>query len=485
MSGKIRRGSGIAIGIVMLLVVTCTPLTAGLEADRKAGERLCLDCHGRSNINTNEGVLTSRAFCDACHAEPDCRRVVDGKPVSLQVASKTFQKSPHQYVACIHCHTDVARSPHRTESGAQCRSCHSVHGEGTAHAPHLRIDCQACHFRSTFVRLDAKDNRIKLARINSEKQPIGLVDHGLNDLSDDQSCERCHNRQNTVGAPAAVLPGKSIICIVCHPSPATVGNPLFWLTLIILVVGILAMVRFWFIGSVQGEEKSRHRKFGLVSESVWQTLFSRKIITFLKILIFDILLQRRILKGSVQRWSMHSLIFLAIMVRLILSLLTGLVFSIHPDGELALALMDKNNVYMAFIYDMLGGFILTGVLWAVIQRFILKPAHVVTEIEDNFTLAIVGLLVALGFLTTGARLLLTRVPPDVAVSSFIGFPVSKALGLLPVDWRLTYPYLWYSHAILAAIFIAYLPFGKLKHIFNVPLTYLIEELTGVKKEKRV
>ena len=311
------------------------------------------------------------------------------------------------------------------------------------------------------------------------------MDHGLNDLSGDQSCERCHNRQNAVGAPAAILPGKSLVCIVCHPSPAAVGHPLFWLTLIILAGGTLAMVRFWFIGSVQGEEKSIHRKFGLVSESVWQTLFSRKIITFLKVMVFDILLQRRILKESVQRWSMHSLIFLAIMVRLLLSLLTGLVFSLNPDGELALALMDKNNIYTAFIYDMLGLFILIGVLWAVIQRFIIKPAHVVTEIEDNVTLGIVGFLVLLGFLTTGARILLTQVPADVAVFSFIGFPVSKALGLLPVDWRLTYPYVWYIHAILGAAFIAYLPFGKLKHIFNVPLTYLIEEFSGVKKEKRV
>jgi len=485
MSGKIWHALGIAIGIITILSATCVPLVAGVESDRKAGERLCLDCHGRSNINTNEGVLTSRAFCEACHSKPDCKRVVDGKPVSLKVSAQTFQKTAHQYVACIHCHTDVARSPHRTESGAQCRACHSVHGEGTAHAPHLRIDCQACHFRSAFVRLDAKDNRIKLARINSEKQPVSLVDHGLNDLAADQSCERCHNRQNVVGAPAAVLPGKSFLCIACHPSPATVGHPLFWLTFIILIGGILAMVRFWFIGSVQGEEKSIHRKFGRVSESVWQTLFSRKIITFLKVLIFDIFLQRRILKGSVQRWSMHSLIFLAIMLRLMLSLLTGLVFSIDPDGALALALIDKNNIYMAFIYDMLGVFIFLGVLWAVTQRFILKPAHVVTEIEDNVTLGIVGLLVLLGFLTTGARLLLTQVPSDQAVYSFIGFPVSKALGILPVDWRLAYPYLWYSHAILGAVFIAYLPFGKLKHIFNVPLTYLIEELTGVKKEKRV
>ncbi|MEE4602554.1 MAG: respiratory nitrate reductase subunit gamma [Desulfobacteraceae bacterium] len=485
MNAKIWKGSGIACGILMLVLVTCVPLAAGIESDRRSGERPCLDCHGRSNINTNAGVMTSRAFCNECHSTPDCKRVVDGKPVSLNVSSKTFQESPHQYVACIHCHADVARSPHRTQSGAQCRDCHSVHGEGTARAPHLRVDCQACHFSSIFVRLNAKDNRIKLARINSEKQPIGLVDHSLNDLSDDQSCERCHNRQNTVGAPAAVLPGKSLLCIVCHPSPATVGHPIFWVALIILVGGALAMVRFWFIGSVQGEKESMHRKLGLVSESVWQTLFSRKIITLLRVMVFDILLQRRILKESVQRWSMHSLIFLAIMARFLLSLLTGLIFSIDPDGELALALIDKNNIYMAFIYDMLGISIFLGVLWAVTQRFIVKPTHVVTEIEDNLTLGLAGLLVVMGFLSTGARLLLTQIPPDVAVYSFIGFPVSKALGLLPLDWRRVYPYLWYIHAILGAVFIAYLPFGKLKHIFNVPLTYLIEELTGVKKEKRV
>ena len=68
MSGKIWQGIGIAIGIMTLLVSTSAPLTAGLESDRKAGERLCLDCHGRSNINTNEGVLTSRLF--AKHAIP-------------------------------------------------------------------------------------------------------------------------------------------------------------------------------------------------------------------------------------------------------------------------------------------------------------------------------------------------------------------------------------------------------------------------------
>jgi nitrate reductase gamma subunit len=56
---------------------------------------------------------------------------------------------------------------------------------------------------------------------------------------------------------------------------------------------------------------------------------------------------------------------------------------------------------------------------------------------------------------------------------------------MPVDWRSAYPYLWYAHAIMGAVFVAYLPFGKLKHIFNVPLTHVLEEVSGIKKEQRV
>jgi hypothetical protein len=258
----------------------------------------------------------------------------------------------------------------------------------------------------------------------------------------------------------------------------------FWIAFIILISGLLLMVRFWFLGSVQGEEKSLHRKISLSSDSVWQTIFSRQIFILLKTFFLDILLQRRILQGSVQRWSMHSLIYLAIMARFVLSIFTGLLFSIQPDGELALMLIDKNSPFTAFVNDFLGLCIGLGILWAAIQRFVVKPAHVVTEIQDNISLGLLGGLVFVGFLTTGARIVLTQIPAGIAGYSFIGFPVSAILGLLPIDWRSAYPVLWYTHAILGAAFVAYLPFGKLKHIFNVPLTYLMEEVSGTKKEQQ-
>ena len=480
---KVYRAVKIAFGLIILLVVAQGSPMASEAQLVASGQRVCLDCHRQPNINTNEGVLTSRAFCNSqCHTSPDCTRQAGGTKVSLQVSPDTFKNTPHQYAACIHCHTDVARSPHQTQSGAQCSQCHWLHGEGTAHTPHLRVDCQACHFKSNIVRLNEKTHRIELAHVNQEKQPIGLVDHGLRDVSQNQSCERCHQRGNSIGAPAVVLPAKSLLCIMCHPCSFEMGHPLFWTALIILMVGILFMVRFWFLGSAGGEEKSLHRKISRSSDAVWQTIFSKQIFILLKTFFLDILLQRRILQGSVQRWSMHSLIYLAIMARFLLSIFTGLLFSISPDSELALALIDKNSPFTAFANDFLGLCIGLGILWAAIQRFVIKPAHVISEIEDNITLALLGGLVVVGFLTTGARILLTQIPNSLAVYSFIGFPISATLGILPIDWRWAYPVLWYTHAILGAAFVAYLPFGKLKHIFNVPLTYFMEEVSGTKKE---
>jgi nitrate reductase gamma subunit len=490
MSAKAWTGLGVAAALVIALVAIQTPLEREQQTVSNTQALVCLDCHRQANVNTNEGVVVSRTFCFSCHGTPESSFRSGGEnAVSLHVLEASFSGSPHQYVACIQCHTDVARSPHQTEMGAQCLACHTVHGEGAAHAPHLRVDCQACHYTHEAVVLDATANRIVLASVNAPQDPtetvVGRVNHALQDAGDVQSCRRCHHAQNGVGAPAAVLPAKSVLCLACHPSSATMGHPMFWAAGLIMLVGIFLMLRFWFIGSVQGETGSLNRKISLTSESVWSTLFSRKIVTVIKTLLLDIIFQRRILKESVQRWSMHSLIFIAILLRFALSLFTGFLFSINPESDWALALIDKNHPFTAFAYDFLGLMILLGILWAAVQRFVIKPAHVVTEIKDNITIGLIGLLIILGFLTTGARILLTGIPSETAIYSFIGFPISKMLQVLPLDWRAVYPWLWYAHAAVGAAFIAYLPFGKLKHVFNVPLTYLMEEVDGIDKSKRV
>ena len=448
---------------------------------------VCLDCHRKPNIHTNEGVISSQTFCYDCHKKADIKKGSGSKGTTLQITPDTFNKNQpdHGFIACINCHTDVARSPHKTETGATCRQCHTPHSEGPAHEPHLRVSCQACHFKSEFLRLDPEDHRVKLSHTDYDDVPISLSGHTLADVEDEETCKKCHFKKNPVGAPSAVLPSKSALCILCHNSPLAMGHPVFGFAGLIFVVGIFMMVAFWFKGSVKGEEKSLHRKISLSSESIWNTIFSKQFFSLIKIFILDVLFQRRILKESVSRWSMHSLIFTAILLRFGLSLFTAIGFYFNPEASLMTALIDKNHWFTAFSNDLLGLFILLGILWALVKRFIVKPDYVVSEYQDNITLILIGSLVLLGFFLEGARIIVTMIPCGTAAYSFVGYMVSRVLSAFPFDWASIYPLMWYVHGVVAAVFIAWLPFGKMRHIFNTPLTYFIEAVDGVKKKKRV
>jgi nitrate reductase gamma subunit len=448
---------------------------------------VCIDCHRMPNIHTNEGVIASQTFCYDCHKEADIKKSRDSVDTSLQITEDTFKKNQpdHRFIACINCHTDVASSPHKTQTSVTCLECHPYHSEGPANDPHLRVSCQACHFQSEFVRIDPENLRVKLSHTNYDDTPISLSSHTLADAADEKTCKKCHFKKNPVGAPAAVLPSKSFLCIMCHNSPLAMGHAVFGISGLILLAGIFIMIAFWFKGSVKGEETSLHRKISLSSESIWNTVFSRQIIVLIKIFILDIFFQRRILKESVSRWSMHSLIFTAILLRFGLSLFTAIGFYFNPESSLMIALIDKNHWFTGFVNDLLGLFILLGIVWAVVKRFIVRPDYVVSEYQDNITLILIGSLVLLGFFLEGARILVTGIPSDMAAYSFVGYLVSRLFSIFPFDWAQVYSTMWYAHGVVVAVFIAWLPFGKMRHMFNTPLTYFIEAVDGVKNEKRV
>ena len=436
-------------------------------------ERVCLDCHRFPNIDTNEGVIASRALCMECHEKEACKKDLKGQWVSVQVGPNAFGKTPHKYIACIECHVDVAKLPHRSEQGAQCLSCHTVHGEKEIHDPHLRVRCQACHRMSKFVLLDKQANEVRLSHFDNKQRPIPLTNHLLPETKGNKLCQRCHFRGNKVGAAAAILPSKSVICLMCHTSPIAMGNSLFWIPFLIFVFGILSTVLFWFKGSVEGEKESLHRKISIASEKVWQIVFSREFFRVIKVFVLDVILQRKILQESVRRWGLHSFIYLSILIRFGIAIFTLVVFNLWPSSSLGLALINKNNPFTAFVYDLLGLFILIGICWALIQRFIIKPKHVVSEFQDSFALILIGLIVLVGFKLEAMRILITQIPPSVAMYSFVGYPLSRLLSLFKLDWSYLYQFIWYSHAVLSAVFIAYLPFGKMKHIINTPFNLLL------------
>jgi nitrate reductase gamma subunit len=440
-----------------------------------AGEsaRQCLDCHRQPNLATNEGAYANRAMCNECHAKEACARTVDQVTVSLKVDPKGFEGSRHEFIACAQCHPDVARSPHSSLKGVECLSCHPPHGEAAVKAPHLRVRCEACHNKSRFVALDAATGLVGLAKKDDKGRPISLADHSRPDLQAADFCARCHHAQNRVGAPAMALPAKGVICFLCHSASVSLGSLWFGLALVIFLAGMMVMVLFWLKGSVQGREDSLQAKIAEGSEHLWQVVFSRRIWKVVKVVFFDVILQRRLLKESVQRWFTHSLIYLSILARLGLALFTWLVYQIWPASGLAAVLMDKDSAFTAFVNDLLGLFILVGVILAALQRWIIKPRHVAAEWQDNLALMILGLLAILGFKLEAMRIIMSQVPASAAVYSFVAYPLAGLWSHFNLNWSVLYGYLWYAHGILAALFVAYLPFGKMKHVFSAPLTLIM------------
>jgi nitrate reductase gamma subunit len=458
------------------------PLSFGqdlMEEERmEAEKKLCWKCHRQPNLNSNKGITSSVLLCMDCHGKKDVEKKVDGKPVSLSIDEKEYGKTVHRRIACIRCHDGVATSPHRT-TGIECASCHGYHGEGTAHDPHRRVNCEACHHESKEVMKDPKTSRIVL-RMVKDGIPLKMTSHRLADLRDKKACEKCHSVGNQLGAPIRVLPAKSLICIGSHSSSVSARDPISIIALILFFIGVALTLSFWFQGAVGDLSFSTHEKISYVSEKIWQVIFSRKILTLFKVFVVDILLLRRILKESLSRWTIHSLIYLPFFLRFFIGLILLILSKSFPMNSGVAALLDKNYPSMAFTYDFLGLCIIIGIGSATMRRLQNKPRRVVTTEQDFIVLGLVGGILLTGFIVEGMRILLTAIPPSVALPSFVGYPLSLFLDLFQIRWEVVYPYGWYVHAILTAMLIAYLPFSKMFHILVTPLFFMVKAFSREK-----
>ena len=73
----------------------------------------------------------------------------------------------------------------------------------------------------------------------------------------------------------------------------------------------------------------------------------------------------------------------------------------------------------------------------------------------------------IGFVLEGMRLAMTGSLPG-ACYAFVGCALS-ALFSDPTGLTQIYGYVWYLHAVLTGIFVAYLPFSRMFHIIMGPL----------------
>jgi predicted CXXCH cytochrome family protein len=469
---------------VLLLVALIAALTqlpgspVALAQDTGGEGQDCWACHRQANLNGISGTRTSIALCLDCHADPQVDEWAQAERTPLYMDASAYAGTVHGGIACVACHSDVARNPHRSEATAACADCHAtilVHVN--MGAPHMRTDCAACHREALPVIRDGATGRVVLPRVDDGGALLDRTDHGI---VKEAACTKCHTAGNAVGAPAVTLPARSILCMACHDASPTVSVALLDATpvktdygaiagLLVFGLGMVLNVRFYLRGQIPGHPGlTAMEKLNLIAADTGRLIFSRRIFRFLGGAVADGILLRRVLQESVGRWVMHTLIYLPFLARFGLGLLTWLGQAFWPSAAWTQTLSDKDAPGVALAYDLLTLLMILGVLFALVRRFILRDRRLRTFAQDKVAISLLGAILLVGILTEGIRLLSAGTPGNVAVYSFLGYAVAAVLRPLNLTWTSVYPVIWYLHAWLVVALIGYLPFSKFMHILAGP-----------------
>lgn len=173
---------------------------------------------------------------------------------------------------------------------------------------------------------------------------------------------------------------------------------------------------------------------------------------------------------------MHALIYWGVTIQILGTAINLMQMQLFlPFVELP---FPRGATYLAYelIMDLAGLAILIGVGLAAFRRGILRPTGLETGAGDAYALILLALLPLAGFLTEGIRILAAA--PAWAEWSPAGNAVANGLRLLGVTqdkavaWH--FPFLW-VHVLLGLLFVASIPFSKLRHLLLGPLNILLRE----------
>lgn len=254
----------------------------------------------------------------------------------------------------------------------------------------------------------------------------------------------------------------------------------------------------------------------LGSRDLWPTLLS---------LVKDVGLQLHLLGRSRPRWLMHACIFLGFMPLLLFHAMDGVISrALWPGYEPTL---DPWQM----LRNLCGVLVLLGLGIALVRRLRPGPLRRVTSGGDWFALALLAAIVGSGFALEAAKIISPSVfermvadylpvadeqevealqawwaveygvvfpdagpyPEELVAagaaidqfscaschspttSAFVSYPLSRALhGSAPwLDRIRADEILWYLHFLLLFFGVAWLPFGKMRHVLTTPLQLLV------------
>jgi nitrate reductase gamma subunit len=426
-------------------------------------DQQCLACHAVPQKGEELADERFSNMCRTCHAKENA-----AKGVSI-VELELFGDHPHADLGCMTCHPKAASYPHSGQEVTDCLECHTRHEPGMARDAHVGVPCQSCHLKGAMPGFDKEKAVITWEIVSGPDKGAGA--HQMVSREDTESCRRCHQSGNSVGASAALLPAKSIMCMPCHAATLGVGDATTIVALIIFCVGLLGALSFWLGGSLPGSsvDGAGTKLIGGI-KAILGGLFSARLGSILKAFFLDGLCQRRLWKVSPARGLIHCLIFLPFVVRFIWGLFALFGTTQLPEAEFGWVLIHNDHPLTAFVFDLTGVMVLAGVAAALIRRLKQKDAPGPEKLPapDWWAMGLLLGIVILGFVLEGVRLAMTPALTQGAPYAFVAYMISKFFG--QGQWLNDfYGWLWYGHVILTGAFVAYLPFSRMFHIILAPL----------------
>lgn len=169
----------------------------------------------------------------------------------------------------------------------------------------------------------------------------------------------------------------------------------------------------------------------------------------------------------------HGLIFFGFFI---LWIATDLV-AIHYDTPFKV-FQGTTYIVISFLADIAGVLILIGISFAFYRRYIKKPDYLkATQPNQELMMYfVIKLLVVIGFLIEGLRILGTGMPEGEASYAPIGYFLAKLFmhaNLTDESLALTFRTLWFIHMVSTMLFIASIGYTKFIHMFLAPFNALL------------
>ena len=309
-----------------------------------------------------------------------------------------------------------------------------------------------------------------------------------------------------------------------------------YLSLAVFAIGSVYKISTWFTRKIgifaQGFTPAQ--RVGAAVRGILGVIFSAKVVTLIRSLIVDVLLQMRIAKEDRLRWIMHLLIYSGFMLLLLMHALGK-----HITARIFSDYYPTVNPFF-FLRDVFGLMVIIGVGIAVYRRFILKVPRMMTNAMDRYAIAVLAVIMLSGVFLEGAEMAsyseFTRMVQDYAgmddeeeiqalesywvseygtvspnvkgpfeaeilengyeahqincadchspnKSAFAGYATAKAIGpvALALDRANGTTLLWYIHIFACFFGLAYLPFSKMFHIFSSSLSLLANAVMDPQK----